>query len=289
MTDKIEYIIFTGFSYLFKLCGLKLSRKFSSLLAVTFFYLIPIRKQTTIENLTLAFPDYSQEKIKQIAYGSYKSFALALIEILSIPWMSKDEMFKCIDCSNINLAKEKYAENKGMILLTAHFGNWEYMALSLGLQVELPFSVVVKSQRNVYVSDWLNRIRSLWGNKAVPLGISIRQIYKELKDKNIVAMVSDQRGPSDGVRVNFFGRKASVYSGPAVLALKTKAPILYAIGVRQPDYSYKCRFSEITTNDLPENEEDKITELNQRMTDFLEGYIRKYPEQWLWMHKRWKY
>jgi KDO2-lipid IV(A) lauroyltransferase len=129
----------------------------------------------------------------------------------------------------------------------------------------------------------------MWGNKAVPLGISIRQIYKELKEKNVIAMVSDQRGPSDGVRVKLMGRWASVYSGPAVLALKTKAPILYAISVRQPDYSYTCEFFEIKTVDLPDEEDDKITELNQRMTDFLESYIRKYPEQWLWMHKRWKY
>jgi KDO2-lipid IV(A) lauroyltransferase len=289
MTDKIEYIIFIAFSFLFKLCGIKLSRKFSSVLALTFFYLIPIRKKTTIENLSNAFPEYSPNKIKQIAFRSYKSFAIALIEILFIPWMKREDIINSIKCSNINMVREKYNENKGMILLTAHFGNWEFMALSLGLQAGLPFSVVVKTQRNTLVSDWLNRMRSKWGNKTVPLGISIRQIYKELKDKNIVAMVADQRGPSDGVRVNFFGRKTAVYSGPAVLALKTNAPILYAISVRQPDSSYTCEFNEIKTNGLPENEEHKIIELNQRMSDFLESYIRKYPEQWLWMHKRWKY
>jgi KDO2-lipid IV(A) lauroyltransferase len=289
MTDKIEYIIFIAFSFLFKLCGIKLSRKFSSVLALTFFYLIPIRKKTTIENLSNAFPEYSPNKIKQIAFRSYKSFAIALIEILFIPWMKREDIINSIKCSNINMVREKYNENKGMILLTAHFGNWEFMALSLGLQAGLPFSVVIKTQRNTLVSDWLNRMRSKWGNKTVPLGISIRQIYKELKDKNIVAMVADQRGPSDGVRVNFFGRKTAVYSGPAVLALKTNAPILYAISVRQPDSSYTCEFNEIKTNGLPENEEHKIIELNQRMSDFLEGYIRKYPEQWLWMHKRWKY
>ena len=152
------------------------------------------------------------------SFRSYKSFAIALIEILFIPWMKREDIINSIKCSNINMVWEKYNENKGMILLTAHFGNWEFMALSLGLQAGLPFSVVVKTQRNTLVSDWLNRMRSKWGNKTVPLGISIRQIYKELKDKNIVAMVADRRGPSDGVRVNFFGRKTAVYSGPAVLA-----------------------------------------------------------------------
>jgi len=289
MTDRIEYIIFIAFSYFFKLCGIKLSRKLSFLLAITFFYLIPIRKKTTIENISNAFPEYSQKKIKQIAFGSYKSFAIALIEILYIPWMSKDEMINSIKCSNINLVKEKYNENKGAILLSAHYGNWEFMALSMALQAGIPFSGVIKAQRNVYVSEWLNRMRARWGNKVVPLGISIRQVYKALMEKNVVAMVADQRGPSDGMRVNFFGRKASVYSGPSILALRTNAPILYAISVRQPDYSYTCEFDEIKTGDLTGSEEDKIKELNQRMTDILEIYIHKHPEQWLWMHKRWKY
>jgi KDO2-lipid IV(A) lauroyltransferase len=85
------------------------------------------------------------------------------------------------------------------------------------------------------------------------------------------------------------GRKASVYSGPSVLALRTRAPILYSISVRQPDYSYTSVLDEIDLNNLPDNEDEKIAVIDQRLSDYLERYIRKYPEQWLWMHKRWKY
>ncbi len=289
MKDRIEYILFKGFSYLFKFCGLKLSRKFSFLLAFVFFYILPIRKKTTIENITKAFPEFDKKNIKKIAFGSYKSFSKALIEILYLPWMSTNDIINCIQLKGLNLVKEKFEEKKGLILLSAHFGNWEYMALSVALQMGIPLSVVVKSQRNEYVTTWLNNVRKKWGNKIVPLGISIRQVYKELKEKNVVAMVADQRGPSDGVRVNFFGRKASVYSGPAILALKTNAPIFYGISVRQPDNSYKSEFHEIELNNLPDNDDEKIVEVNQRLTDYLEKYIRQYPEQWLWMHKRWKY
>ncbi len=289
MVDRIEYIIFSGFSLLFKICGLKLSRRFSTLLAFIFYYIIPIRKDITIENLTRAFPEFDSRKIKKIAFGSYKSFAITLIEILYLPWMNKDEAYKAVMCPNINLIKSKYAEQNGLILLSAHFGNWEYMAVSIALQTGVPFSVVVKAQRNTLVTDWLNTVRCNWGNKIVPLGISIRQIYKELKDKNIVAMVADQRGPSDGAKVNFFGRKAAVYSGPTVLALKTGAPILYGIAIRQPDNTYFSEFHEICIDNLPEDYEERVSEINQRLTDYLENIIRKYPEQWLWMHKRWKY
>jgi Kdo2-lipid IVA lauroyltransferase/acyltransferase len=289
MTNKIEYIIFKAFSYIFKFCGLRLSRKFSSILAFVFFYFIPIRKKTTIDNLAKAFPEYSTKQINKIAYGCYKSFAISLIEILYSPWMTKEQIEKAITCSNVDFIMEKYKENNGLLLLSAHFGNWEYMALSIGAQLKLPLHVVVKPQRNPFVTNWLDVMRTKWGNKIITLGVSIRQVYKELKEKNIIAMVADQRGPSDGMRVNFFGRKATIYPGPAVLALKTHAPILYGIPVRQPDFSYKTDFYEISSADLPEDEEQKIIELNQRMFNYLESFIRKNPEQWLWMHKRWKY
>ncbi|MCL5031555.1 MAG: lysophospholipid acyltransferase family protein [Bacteroidetes bacterium] len=289
MKDKIEYILFKTFSYLFKICGLKLSRRFSLVLAFVFFYIIPIRKNTTIENISKAFPEFGKKKIKKIAFGSYKSFSKTIIEILYLPWMSNDEIINSIQIKGLDITREKYEEKNGLIMLSAHFGNWEFMAISIALQMGIPFSVVVKSQRNEYVTNWLNNVREKWGNKIVPLGISIRQIYKELKEKNIVAMVADQRGPSDGIRVNFFGRKASVYSGPAILALKTKAPIVYGISVRQSDDSYKTDLEEIELNNLPDNEDEKIVEINQRLTDYLEKYIRQNPEQWLWMHKRWKY
>ena len=289
MKDKIEFIFFKSFSLFFKFCGLKLSRKFSFVLAFIFYYLIPIRKSTTIDNISKAFPEYDKQKVNKIAFGSYKSFAKTLIEILYLPWMSTEEIVRTIHIGGMDVVRKKYNENNGLILLSAHFGNWEFMAITVALKMGIPFSVIVKSQRNEYVTKWLNEVRERWGNKIVPLGISIRQIYKELKDKNIVAMVADQRGPSDGVRVNFFGRKASVYSGPAVLALKTKSPIVYGISVRQKDDNYKTEFEEIELNNLPENEDEQIVEINQRLTDYLEKYIRQNPEQWLWMHKRWKY
>ena len=289
MTDRIEYFIFKLFSYLFKITGLKFARKISALLAFVFFYIIPIRKETTIENISKAFPEYSKDKVKKIAFGSYKSFAIALIEILLIPWMTKEEVEKAVKCSNLDFILKKYNEKKGVLLISAHFGNWEYMAVSIGAQLNVPLSVVVKPQRNIYVTAWLDKMRALWGNKIVPLGISIRQIYKKLKDKNIIAMVADQRGPAEGIRVIFFGRRTSVYPGPAILALKTNAPLLYGVSVRQPDYSYQTEFFEISTENLPENDEDKIIEVNQRMFVLLESIVRKYPEQWLWQHKRWKY
>ncbi|GMR25623.1 MAG: lysophospholipid acyltransferase family protein [Ignavibacteria bacterium] len=289
MKNIFEYILFLSFSKFFQLFGLNLSRKISFFIAILFYYIIPIRKKTVLENLHNAFPDYDEKKLKSIAFGSYKSFAIALAEILYLPAMSKEDIENQINCSNLDLIRTKYEENNGVILLTAHFGNWEFMATSVAAQLNIPLSVVIKPQRNPYVTNWMNKARTKWNNEIVPLGISIRQTYQTLKDKKIVAMVADQRGPKESIKINFFGRNLTVHTGPAVLSLKTGAPIIYGISVRQDDYSYKTVWTEISKENLPESNEEKIKEFSQRHMSYLESYIRKYPKQWLWMHKRWKH
>ncbi len=289
MKNRIEYFLFLLFSLTFRFLGLNTSRKLSGLLAVIFYYFIPIRKKTVLENLTNAFPEYDKKKIRIIAYNTYKSFLTAFIEILYLPKISRQELEAAVNCPNKDLIETKFNEEKGVILLSAHFGNWEYVAASVALQLDLPFSVVVKPQRNPYVSDWMNNVRTRWNNDIVSLGLSIRKTYQTLKEKKIVAMVADQRGPQESIKVEFFGRKVSVHVGPAVLALKTGAPILCGISVRQKDYSYKIVMHEISKDNLPEDDEEKIIELSQRHTSYLESFIREYPEQWLWMHKRWKH
>jgi len=289
MKNRIEYFLFLLFSLTFRLLGLNTSRKFSGLLTFIFYYLIPIRKTTVLENLTNAFPEYDEKKIRSIAYNTYKSFLTAFIEILYLSKISRKQLETAVNCPNKELIETKFKEGKGVILLSAHFGNWEYVAASVAAQLNLPFSVVVKPQRNPYVSDWLNMVRTRWNNDIVSLGLSIRKTYQTLKEKKIVAMVADQRGSQESIKVEFFGRKVSVHVGPAVLALKTGAPILCGIPVRQKDYSYKLVMHEISKDNLPEDNEEKIIELSQRHTSYLESFIRKHPEQWLWMHKRWKH
>ena len=289
MKNKFEYIIFILFSGFFRLIGLNLSRKFSLVLTFFFFYIVPLRKKVVLKNLKIAYPKNSLSAIKKSAFTIYKSFAITLVELLYLPYMKRQEIIDAVECVNPELIIEKYKQGKGIILLSSHYGNWEFIAISVALQVKIPFSVIVKPLRNPYVYDWMNNARTKHGNEIVPLGISIRKTYQTLKEKKIVAMVADQRGPREGVRVNFFGKEVSVYTGPAALALKTGSPIIFGIPVRQENYKYRTFLVEISQSDLPESDEDKIKEISQRHTSYLEKMIRENPEQWLWMHDRWKY
>lgn len=289
MKSKLEYFLLISFQKFFSLIGLQNARKLNSVVAFVFYYLIPIRKRTVLKNLRLAFPDWSESKINKTAWENYKSISVTLIEILLLENLSVDELTDAVNCPNKNLILEKFSEGKGVILLSAHFGNWELVALSVSKQIGIPFSVIVKPQSNQFASNRMNKYRAKWGNKIVPLGISVRTIYQELKAKNIIAMVADQRGPADGMRVNLFGIQSATYDGPASLAVKTGAPMIYGISIRQPDYSYLLVLEEVDTSNLPSNEEEKIKEITQRHTSILERAIRQHPEQWFWMHNRWKY
>jgi len=285
----LEYILFLFLSFVCQIIGLRLSRKFSSLISFFFFYILPIRKDVVLDNLKHAYPDLSSKEIKDIAYGSYKNFAITLVEILYLPRITKEQIKKAFDFTNFDLIEKKELEKNGVILLTAHFGNWEYGAISVGVHLNKKFSVVVKSQRNPYVNDWMNKARTRWNNEVVPLGVSIRNVYSVLLNKGIIGIVADQRGPEESIKLEFFGRKTSVYTGPAILSLKMNSPLIYGVSVRQPDYSYKMDFVEISRENLPDEYDEKIRVISERMLKQLEESIREHPEQWLWMHKRWKH
>ena len=289
MKNRIEYIIFALFSWCFRLLGLNLSRKFANVLAFVFFYIIPIRKKVVFNNLKIAFPENDFSTNKKLAYKIYLSFAITIVEILYFPYLKTEELLNAVKCSNPELIVEKFKEGRGVILLSSHYGNWEFLAISVAMQIQLPFSVIVKPLRNPLVYEWMNNTRTKFGNEVVPLGISIRKTYQTLKEKKVVAMVADQRGPAEGVRVDFFGKKVSVYTGPAALAIKTGAPLICGIAVREKDYNYKVVLVEISQQNLPDNEEEKIMEISRRYTSYLEKVIRENPEQWLWMHNRWKH
>jgi KDO2-lipid IV(A) lauroyltransferase len=289
MKNTLEFILFISLSYFIRFCGLNFARKLCYPFAYLFFYFIPIRKNVVIENLSKAFPELAGNEINRIAFNCYKNFIISLIEIMYMRGMDKKEIINILPAGNADLIKRKYEEGKGVILLSAHFGNWELIAASVSARINIPLHIVVKPQRNPYVNEWMNKVRTKWNNKIIPLGVSIRQVYKEIKNKNLVAMVADQRGPYEGIRLKFFGINTAVYSGPAILAIKTGAPIIYGLTIRQPDYSYKVVLEEIDLSGLPETEEEKILEISRRHTSFLEKYIKQHPEQWFWMHKRWKY
>lgn len=287
--NLLEYAGFLLAHLIVRLFGKNNFRKLAGFIAWLFFRFLKIRRETVYSNLKIAFPELTQKQLDELAYKNYYNFALTLLEIFYLSFISKEDLKSIVDFENLDLVRSKYKEGKGVILLTAHFGNWEVATASGGLQLNIPISGLAKPQRNTYVSDWINRTRTRFGNKVISLGVSVRDFYSALKRGEIVGVVSDQRGHFKGPRIKYFNRDTAAFTGVFEIALKLNTPILVGFVVRQPDNKFKIKFQLMSTDNLPKDQNEKLKYLSQEYFTILERYVRAYPEQWFWMHKIWKY
>ena len=284
----LEYFAFSLLGSFVRLWPLRNVQKMGATLGETV-YAIGFRKRITQKNLRNAFPEKNSHELNALARASYRSIGTALFEFLWFPCLTAERVREISRIENPHVVRELHARGKGIILLTAHFGNWELLAQGMHVELGLPISIIVKPQSNPLVDARINRWRTRWGNKVVPMGIAVREILRTLNEQGVVGVVADQSAPKESTAVDFFGRKAPTYEGPAVFSLKTGAPLMIGFAVRQADGTYRSHFEEIPSADLSGFTEGNILELTRRHVAVTEQYIRQYPDHWMWMHKRWKH
>ena len=285
----IEYFLFVVFGTVVRLFPLRLAQRLGKTLSTLAYHAISVRRAVALENLREAFPEKSEPEIQAIAKGAFRSFAVAMVELLWFPRLTRERIDKLVRFKNLDLLVDAHKLGRGLIMMSGHFGNWELVALSGALQSNIPFTMIVKTQHNLLIDNVVNRYRSLHGNRPVPMGMSVRDIFNALREKRVVAMAADQSGPMEGLFVDFFGRPTATHQGPALFSLKTGAPVQMGFLVRQKDGTYEGILEEVPTEDLTEATEANIAELTRRHVKLLEKYVRMYPDQWLWMHRRWKH
>jgi len=284
--NRLEFILFKFFVNLVQFIGRKKALLLAAALGNFFYYFIPIRKAVVKSNLQKAFPDKSKKQIDKIAKLNYVNFLKTMFDIFLIRKMTKEEILEIVDINGIEKLESLYAKGEGLVILTGHFGNWELGAVTLGFKMIDGVNVLTKPQRNPFVSEWMDNMRSAFGNRITNLGTGIRDLYKTLKQGGIIGIVGDQRGPREGTRVNLFNQPTAIYSGFAAIIAKSKSPVAVALIPRQSNDKYQ-----IDLIDLDYNAEssEAIIEITQKYISILESYIRLYPDQWFWMHKIWKY
>ena len=176
---------------------------------------------------------------------------------------------------------------RGAILVGGHFGNWELMGAALA-QMGYPIVFLVGEQHNILVDRMMNRHREFMGIQIIHMGAAVRGVIKSLRANCIVALLSDQDAGRDGVFVDFFGKKSSTHQGPAVFALKTGVPIVFASAIRRPCGRHHIVLEKLCFDHLKNITDENIKEVTQAYTSLLERKIREYPDHWFWMHRRWK-
>jgi KDO2-lipid IV(A) lauroyltransferase len=289
MRDKSEYCLFVLLGFFVRLMPLRAAQRFAVMLAYIAYHLIHIRKSVTIDNLKHAFPEKEDSEINRIAYGAYRNLFIAVVELLWFPRFSDKKINKTVRVRNIELAHRAYNEQKGLIVLSAHFGNWELLAMAGARIFGRPFTIIVQGLRNRYVGDLINKYRCLYGNQVVDVAVSVREILKALYEKRVVAMVADQSAGAEGPFVELFGRPASTHLGPALFSLRSGAPLQMGFMIRQKDGTYEIAIEEVDKTGIAEYTQPNALELTRRHVAILEKYVRQYPDHWLWQHRKWKH
>ena len=215
----------------------------------------------------------------------FQSFGRSLLEFLKAPSMSPEQIKRIVKAESYAPVEAVLARGKGMILLAAHFGNWELLARRAALE-GYEFAVIARQSHDPEFNKITDSIRADGGYIVLPRGDSPRAILRRLRSNGIVAILPDQK--SEDVFVPFFGRLAGTVAGPAVLSLKTGAGIVPMFCPRQPDGTYQVEIlPEIDTTPTGDMDAD-IHRIMADITRVIEAMVRRYPDQWLWLHDRWR-
>jgi Kdo2-lipid IVA lauroyltransferase/acyltransferase len=283
----VEYITVIILSWLIRSLPLTAAFFTGKCLGLVIYYFIPIRKKVTLDNLRIAFPEKPIKELKRIARRAYINFSLNMIEFMLLPQITPDYLKKHMTFVNPELLEQMHKEGKGTICITGHFGNWELLGAAIVAR-GFPMTGIVKEQSNKRVDRLINQYRNKVGIGHLYLGMAVRGVLKSLKNNMFVALVADQDAHNEGVFVDFMGRPSSTAPGPAIFAIKTGAPIVFGSAVRVNTTDHVIYLEKIDHSDLNGLTEKNIHELTQRHAKVLEKSIRKWPDHWFWMHKRWK-
>lgn len=288
MKQFVEYLFVRLFKRFVLLLSLSSARKMAVAISDIFFIILTKRRKIAIQNLVNAFPEKNIKDITSIAKQTFRNIVITFVEFFWFPKFTPELLYSQIKFKNIDLLHKYYRLKKGMIVLSGHFCNWELNALATGFITGYPITIIVKTQSNKLVDKLINSHRVLLGNKVVSMENSVREVLSSLKRGEVVAMLADQSAPKESVFVPFFGKEVATYQGPAIFTLRTRAPLLMGIMVRNPDFTYEVIFEKVPTEDLIDYSDENILELTRRHTTLLESYIRQYPHLWMWTHRRWK-
>jgi KDO2-lipid IV(A) lauroyltransferase len=259
----------------------------ANMLGLFAFHVIRLRRQVTIQNLCQAFPEKSRRECKNIAERTYCNFAKMAVEYIRFPKLNQEELQRRVRFDNVELLQQASEEKKGVVCVAGHFGNWEMMAAAVRA-LGYPMVVVVAEQRNKLVDELINSNRARMGIEVVSRGFAIRGILKAFREKKFVALLADQDAHEEGTFVEFMSRPASTPQGPAALALKIGAPMVFGTILRQNNGYHRVLLERVDTDDLRGLTPENIRLLTQKYTRILEKYVKQYPDHWFWMHRRWK-
>lgn len=242
----------------------------------------------TLRQLKEAFPSKPMREIRKIAEGTFANIARNYMEYLLNDRISKNNIDRWVRPHGLERIDDVFSRGKGIIVLTAHLGNWELVGAYMRIK-GYRGATIVKELYFYKYEEYLKKLRAVHDVGTIYRDESPKKMLRMLKDNLVLGMLADQDiGSVEGVFVDFFGKPAYTPTAPVKIALVSGAPIVPCFMVRN-GLSYDYFVDEpIYVEGTRKDKEEVIKYYTQRWSSVLESYIRKYPDQWVWMHKRWK-
>ncbi|MBM3777825.1 MAG: lysophospholipid acyltransferase family protein [Acidimicrobiia bacterium] len=287
MKHGLEYALTRGVRALVQRLPMRAVRALGDAVGTVAYLVDGRHRPIAIDNLRAAFPGRPAAEHRRIARGVFRHLGRLVLELLKIDGMPAGELLAHVESEGDERVREAYRQGRGVLLFSGHFGYWEIFAIAHALRVA-PMSLVVRPLDNPQLDTMLEGIRSQTGNRLIPRQGGVRRILRELAANHAVGILIDQHlhGP-DAVHVQFFGRRAATTSALAALALRTGAPVIPVFALPLPGGRYRL-VAEHPIEPPAADTPDAERELTQRCTDVLEMYVRRHPDLWLWMHRRWR-
>lgn len=264
------------------------ARSLAAMLARILYALMPKLRKTAEVNLRIAFPEWNEAQRQAVSRGMARNLGWMAAEFARFPRYSKENIEQIVALDGQENFLEGQGRGKGVLFLTGHIGAWELSSFAHALY-GFPLHFMARPIDNKKLDDLVSRYRCLPGNRPILKNESARVILKILKESGTIGILADQNTmPEEAVFVSFFGKMASTTTGIARLALHTGAAVVpgYAVwdaGIRK----YRLRFEPPVELLRTGDTERDVFENTQRFTKVIEEIIRKYPEQWVWVHGRW--
>jgi KDO2-lipid IV(A) lauroyltransferase len=258
-----------------------------ALLGLAFYTLDRAHRRIAERNVAAAFPARPAAERRRIVRGAFEHFGRLLFELVKFSTLSPETMLARVDFEGEERVRNAYARGRGVLFVTGHFGFWELQAMVHALRLQ-PMAVMARALDNPALNQLLEEMRTRTGNSVIYRQGTIRRVLRFLHAGQGVGILIDQHIQSrDAIYVDFFNRPAATTSAVAALALRTGAPVVPLFALPLGRGRYRMVY-EHPIEPPPEGTDDPIHEFTQRCTDVLEMYVRRHPELWLWMHRRWR-
>jgi KDO2-lipid IV(A) lauroyltransferase len=284
---RLEHLAVKGLIAIVRVLPDALVRGLGTMLGVAFYTLDRAHRRIAQRNLATAFPARTPKERRAIARRAFTHFGRLLLELLKFSTLSLDSMMSRVEFEGEDRARSAYAQGKGVLFFTGHFGYWEIHAIAHGLQIE-PIGVLARALDNGRLNSLLEGIRQRTGNTVIYRQGAIRRVMRMLHARRGIALLIDQHIQGrDAVYVDFFERPAATTTALAALALRTGAPVVPVFALPVGKGRYRMIYEHPVEPPQADSSE-AIREFTQRCTDVLEMYVRRHPDLWLWMHRRWR-